>query len=290
MDKTRMPMLLTGLLLVTIHSFAEPDSYEDYMDLYYGMESNEHGYTFKDSILDNTDGLLGYNYSDTIFYNEDCFKSRLSLGLYMDAEYPNKIIQSHIEKRVDSLLCRDLGYFDESLSTMLKQKDYPCDNITELFKYWERTFEMLVKSYPNDQPTYKYEKTLEARVCVVAHKIYENSEWVTYIIESTVDYHGSCGCTSAAEYISYNNSNGSILTIQDIMEQNQDVDFAKLLWREYEKAATERDTTPNLYFSSKSLLDNADGVAYTKCGVLFYFKPYNLGGGAEGQYNLLIQL
>lgn len=262
----------------------------DFMELYYGMERDVKGYTFRDSVLDNTCGLIGYNYSDTIFQNIDNYKARLSLGIYLDKEYPNKIIQSRIEEAIDTTLCNDFGYFDDLLLKDLKNKTHPSDSIGVLFKFWDKTFNRIVASLSNEHPSSEYGVTLEARVCVLAHKIYEDSVWVTYIIESTVDYHGSCGCTSVAEYISYNKSNGSILTIQDIKGQYQDIDFAKLLWLEYEKAAAERDTTPNLYFSSKSLLDKADGVAYTNCGLLLYFKPYNIGCGAEGQYNLLIQL
>lgn len=273
-----------------ISKYELDNSRSDFLDLFYGMERCDNHYTFKDSILDNTCGLLGYNFSDTIFYNIDNIKSRLSLGLYMDTGYPNKMIQSRIEKAVDTTLCNQLGYFDDTIRMYLFNKTYPSDSIDSLFEFWEKVFNHITATLSNDRPSSEYGVTLEARVCALAHKIYEDSVWVTYIVESTVDYHGSCGCNSNAEYLSYNKKDGTILTVQDIVKRYPDADFKDLLWSEYKQLALAKNTTPNDYFCSKSLMDCADGVAYTNNGLLFYFRPYHIGGGAEGQYNLLIQL
>ena len=52
-----------------------------------------------------------------------------------------------------------------------------------------------------------------SRGCAVCHKIYEDSIWVTYIIEMSVDYHSSCGCPSSADYYTINKQSGKILTL-----------------------------------------------------------------------------
>lgn len=266
------------------------NSRSDFLDLFYGMERCDNHYTFKDSILDTTCGLLGCNFSDTIYYNGDSLKARVSLGLYMDEVYPNKIVQSRIEEAIDTTMCEMLGYFDDTLRSRLNNKNYPSDSINLSFEFWKNTFTQLTSTRSNDYPSSEYKTTLEAKVCVLSHKIYEDSIWATYIVESTADYHGSCGCNSAAEYISYNKNEGTILTVQDIAKRYPDADFAKLLWREYAQLALKRNSAPNQYFYLHSLIDYAYGTAYTIYGVLFYFKPYNIGCGAEGQYNLLIQL
>lgn len=267
------------------------NSHSDFMDLYYGMESDSDGYTFKDSILDNTSGLSKCNFSDTIYYTGDSLKARLSLGLYMDEKYPNKIVRTRVEEAVDTTLCNGLGYFDETIiRAHLKNKVYPSDSIGTIFEFWKKAFNQITASLSNDRPSSEYEVTLEARVCALSHKIYEDSVWVTYIVESTVDYHGSCGCNSHAEYISYNKNDGTILTVQDIAKRYPDADFKDLLWSEYKQLALAKNTTPNDYLCSKSLMDCADGVAYTNNGLLFYFRPYHIGGGAEGQYNIFIRL
>ncbi len=40
--------------------------------------------------------------------------------------------------------------------------------------------------------------------------------------------------------------------------------------------------------TGEALIERADGAAFVGGGILFYFHPYNIGCGAEGQYNIVI--
>ena len=42
--------------------------------------------------------------------------------------------------------------------------------------------------------------------------------------------------------------------------------------------------------TGKELIDCADGCAIVNEGVMFYYRPYSVGSGAEGEYNLVLDL
>ncbi len=60
-----------------------------------------------------------------------------------------------------------------------------------------------------------------------------------------------------------------------------------LIRREYENEAKAKGFTPS-NFTESELLDKANGIAKINEGMILYFHPYNIGCGAEGQYNLVL--
>lgn len=258
----------------------------NYLDLFYGMErGSDLNYTFRDSILDNTSGLVGRNIYDTIYNNEDNSKTRISLGIYIDERFPNSKIQSRIEEAIDTAIYNELSFWGNEFAVPLSNSiTYPYKGADDMFVEWNKRFDRLVSTMQNQRPSNEYkELASEARVAAVAHKIYEDSDWATYIVETSVDYYGSCGCPSSADYFSVNKRNGDILTLDDILKQYDSSNIGDLLISEYQKESGQCGYTPT------ELLKRVDGVAYTTFGLLFYFHPYNIGSGAEGQYNLIIK-
>ncbi len=258
----------------------------NYLDLFYGMErGSDLNYTFRDSILDNTSGLVGRNIYDTIYNNEDNSKTRISLGIYIDERFPNSKIQSRIEEAIDTAIYNELSIWGNEFAVSLSNSiTYPYKGANDMFVEWNKRFDRLVSTMQNQRPSNEYkELASEARVAAVAHKIYEDSDWVTYIVETSVDYYGSCGCPCSADYFSVNKRNGDILTLDDILKQYDSSNIGDLLIAEYQKESGQSGYTPT------ELLKRVDGVAYTTFGLLFYFHPYNIGSGAEGQYNLIIK-
>ena len=79
-----------------------------------------------------------------------------------------------------------------------------------------------------------------------------------------------------------------MLTIPDVMAQYNRSDIEPLLADAYKSEAALRDILDDRY-SGEELIDQANGVAIINEGILFYFHPYTIGGGYEGQYNLIIK-
>lgn len=258
----------------------------NFLDLFYGMErDSDLNYSFRDSILDNTSGLVGRNFYDTIYNNDDNSKARISLGIYIDERFPNSKIQSRIEEAIDTAIYSELSFWgDKFAMTFSDSITYPYKGTDDMFAEWNKHFDRLVSTMQNQRPSNEYkELASEARVAAVAHKIYEDSDWATYIVETSVDYYGSCGCPSSADYFSVNKRNGDILTLDDILKQYDSSNIGDLLIAEYQKKSGQ------CCYTSTEMLQRVNGVAYTTFGLLFYFHPYNIGSGAEGQYNLIIK-
>ena len=107
-------------------------------------------------------------------------------------------------------------------------------------------------------------------------------------MESSVDYHGSNGCPSEADYLTYEISSGDPLSIQEVLALYPVSNLMQKLRDAYVAAAKERNFEPSDSMTGEKLLQEADGAAIINEGLLIYYKPYKIGCGAEGQYNLVI--
>ena len=103
----------------------------------------------------------------------------------------------------------------------------------------------------------------------------------------SVDYHSSCGCPSSADYYTINKQSGEIFNLSKFLAQFKRSDITALIRREYENEAKAKGFTPS-NFTGSELLDKANGIAKINEGMILYFHPYNIGCGAEGQYNLVL--
>lgn len=264
------------------------DEEANFLSLAYGMERDDnHKYTFRDSILDHIPTLISRHFIDTIFQDNDTerYKAQISLSIYIDRIFPNKTVRSVVEKKLDRVICK--GLYDE-YKNGLSQKVYPSAKTSDIFKFWKCRFAEFVKEKTNHHPLSEYSEIAAFRLCVVAHKIFEDSHWATYIVQHSLDIHGSCGCGSESDYLTISKSSGDILNIQDAVKPYNKDTIEELVYSEYLNRAVEWNSIETFQPSKSYFIDEADGVAKTKHGLLFYYKPYTIGCGAEGQYNLVI--
>ncbi len=254
--------------------------------LFYGMEHNSGQYY--DLVLDSIPGLLHREYEALWCNHVDSIKFNMSIGIYMDSVYPSEPVRKYLFKKIDSAVKEGFAYdvSDDDLYLLAKGPSSQTTAIAYLDK-WGHIFQQLTSKKRYDDSCSIYPYVVGSRGCTVCHKIYEDSLCVTYILEESVDYHSSCGCPSSADYITLCKQTGKVMGVSDIVTVETKDKIANSLYLEYCKEAATKGFTPG-DITGEYLIEKANGIALVNEGILFFFHPYNIGCGAEGQYNLII--
>lgn len=276
-----------------------------WMELHMGMDGeyvptddgdSSYRYTCSLPELEDLEGITRQELEAT-WYNNDGENSstfRCTMGLYVDKEFPSQEILRQVELGLDTLLTQSFCYYEdlndlkESLSL---RKGYTPRNVQDIQQRFKQAFEQFTQLMSARQPANAYARYPEARECYVAHKIYDQGDWASYIIELSFSYNGSNGCPSWADYITVNKKTGHRLTADDIVKKYGREQVSKKLRQAFVKAKGERNADLEVYnLSGLELIDAADGCAIVNEGMMFYYRPYNVGCGAEGMFNLVLDL
>lgn len=257
-----------------------------FLDLFYGMEKDSTGKYF-DPLLDTIPGLI-HKECKSIWYSPmDSVRFEMSMGLYIDKSYPSDIVKDTVFSKLNAVIPTGFSYdIDEKQDSLLKIGVNPAQSADAFIRGWEQIFKKASSLNGYNSNFSNYPMIIGSRGCAVCHKIYEDSIWATYIVEMSMDYHGSNGCPSSADYYTVNKSTGKILSIKEFMAQRQST-IERQIRKEYVKTATSKGFNPSDY-TAEELIGKANGIAKLNKGILLYFHPYNIGCGAEGQYNLII--
>lgn len=265
------------------------DTHTNFLDLFYGMEKNSDG-EYVDSVLDTIPEITHKEFSSIWCKPLDSVRFEMTLGIYLNNEYPSDAVRETVFKKLNSIIPEGFSYdIDHRQESLLKSGVATMQSVKGFLDGWEFLFNKVSRLNGYGPKYANFPMIIGSRGCAVCHKIYEDSMWVTYIIEMSVDYHSSCGCPSSADYYTINNQSGKILTLSEFLAQCKRSDITDLIRREYENEAKSKGCTPS-DFSGSELLDKANGIAKLKGGVILYFHPYNIGGGAEGQCNLILPI
>ncbi len=259
---------------------------ETLLSLFYGMEQDSGRYY--DLELDSIPGLLHREYEALWCNHADSIKFNMSIGIYMDSVYPSEPVRKYLFKKMDYAVKKGFAddVSDDDLNLLAKGSSSQTTAIAYLDK-WGHIFQQLTSKNRYDESCSIYSDVVGSRGCTVCHKIYEDSLWVTYILEESVDYHSSCGCPSSADYITLCKQTGNVMGVSDIVTAETKDNIANSLYLEYCREKATNGFTPG-DITGEYLIEKANGIALVNEGILFFFHPYNIGCGAEGQYNLII--
>lgn len=263
------------------------------LQLEYGRSKNSEGNYF-DNNLDTINGLKHKEYSAVWknFQDFTCFN--MCIGLYIDTIFPSMTVKRIMLEKVDSVLTEGILYdmSENELISLKSQRIHIPDSLQSFLTLWEWNFDRCTKVYNSKATSINYNQILDSRGCVVCHRIYEDPRWATYILECSVNSHGSCGCGSSADYITIDKNTGHILSKADILSDSNIGQILEILPIEYRKVATAKRATPCSWWDNngEGLFNQSNGVALVNEGILIYFVPYNIGCGAEGQYNIIIPI
>lgn len=257
--------------------------------LFYGMEKNSNG-EYVDSVLDNNPKIIHKEFSSIWYIPSDSVRFEMSLGIFMDKEYPSEKVRETVFKKINSIIPNGFSYdIDNRQEALLKNGVKTTQSTQNFLDCWNDLFNKVSELNGYNDKYSNYPMIVGSRGCVVCHKIYEDNKCATYIIESSVDYHSSCGCPSAADYYTINKTSGVIFTLDEYILQSKISEKIDMIRNQYIQIAEAKGFTPANY-SGHDLINKANGFALVNEGLLIYFHPYNIGCGAEGQYNLIIPL
>jgi len=244
--------------------------------------------------LDGVDGVARQELEATWYNNDDDYPSqyRCTMGLYVDKEFPSSEIFSQVERGVDTLLVQSFYCYEEleGLKAILaKRQDYKPRDTQDMLDRAKSVFDQFTQLMRPTKSMSAYRVYPESRICIVAHKIYDRGDWASYIIEFSFSYNGSNGCPSWADYFTVNKKTGKRLTTSDLSEKYGYARVSKELRDAFVKAKQERNADPETYnLSGQELIASADGCAIVNEGVMFYYRPYSVGCGADGEFNLIL--
>ena len=212
------------------------------LDLFYGMDDVDQPST---CALDSLPGLLkldcrsNWKTADEI---EDVIESlgyEASLCVYCDSLFPTEQVLRTVAVKLDRLFQNDFVTYlkhneqfncSDQLDNLLNFGNV--NNGNDLIDYFQTWFKFIDEEKKQNSDT--IELIPDLRVCIVACRIYEDSQYVTYLFESSVDYHGSNGCPSSADYLTIEKKSGRVLhftiSLQKIMKMKLNYFCANLIF------------------------------------------------------------
>lgn len=262
------------------------------LDLFCGMEGEYYQGKYHDNELDTIKDLMCREYLSVWKNVEDTTCFNMSIGLYIDKKFPSLLAKRIMLEKIDSVLPKGMyGDLPEYESISLKSQNFHIPDSVFLFlDLWEFNFNRLTKEYNAKAPSITFNQVRDSRGCVVCRKLYEDSRWITYILESSISYHGSCGCPSSADYVTIDKVNGHILSKSDLYSDSCINKIYDQIRVKYVMAAKTKRVSPIPILDGETLMEKANGVALINEGLLIYFHPYNIGCGGEEQYNLILPI
>lgn len=265
------------------------------LELFYGMERHYDDTGQSGCVLDSLPGVLKqdvaskwvtFGVEEDIPYQYDC-----SFCVYVDSIFPSQFVADKVSHLLDSLYVRDfIGYFtggEERRTAAIPVTDGHDILYNAKIEFNSMDSCMCITAEQDTLPS-----IFPFRTSFVACRIYGNEEITTYLLESSVDYNGSCGCPSAASYFTLDNRTGDILKYRDMIGEGKDSQVYQLLFDEYCKEFRKREGEGTEPVLDVEAIKNStkENCAIVKEGILFYYQPYEIGCGAEGQYNLIIRI
>ncbi len=265
------------------------------LGLFYGMEEEDDA----TCPIEDLPGLLklecqaSWKTGEYIEDVTDAFKYDVILRVYVDSIYPTEQVMRTVAVKMDRMFQRDF------VDYIRNNEDAPCsdymDNVLncgnirsgeELRDYFRGWFEEFDRNKNAEQDS--IDSIWPLRYSLVACRLFENAKVATYLFESSVDYHGSSGCPSSADYLTIEKKTGKVLGYDDLFCPGSETDIDNLLRQAYIDEQNRRDE--NFYGAVDDLMKPGfkNNCALVKEGVLFYYHPYAIGCGADGQYNLII--
>lgn len=268
----------------------EPRQNSTLLDLFYGMERDSTGTYLDDVRLDTISGLIHKEFRSIWCHHADSIKFEMSMGLYIDESYPTVVVRNVLFEKLNAVIPDGFSYdIDETQDSLLKRGVRTVQSARAFIRDWGHLFNRVSALNGYNSSFSHYPMIVGSRGCAVCHKIYEDSIWATYIIEMSVDYHSSCGCPSSADYYTINKITGKIFNLSDILSQHKFSAIERLILNEFD-IETNANGRPTCGLTGRELVNRANGIAKLNEGILFYYHPYNIGCGAEGQYNLIIPI
>ncbi len=158
----------------------------------------------------------------------------MSMGIYLDEEFPNEIVRETVLTMVDTIIpATFIGDIVPAQFSAINDRVINKQSTEKFLDSWERLFDELTRINGYGPQYEHYGEVPGSRGCTVCHKLYEDDEWATYIFELSFNCHITCGCPSKADYYTINKQTGKVLTLSDILSKYDQSEIGALLLNSY---------------------------------------------------------
>lgn len=212
-----------------------------------------------------------------------CKVDSCNTGYYvMGLKCPNKLLIKKCCSDIIWKVMKDYGYKNikklpvcNDIVSVKKITDYYLDNWKAHYDYYLNHKLVCEHLGKFNSPTEQYG--------LFVFDVWKHKGLYTMCVYEWYDM-ASCGNTGETSYYTVNSYSGKVLGMKDIVRNKDKAKLETLLKR---KLAWKMYQRTRHYPQNISFIDNIDGLALIKEGLLVYFHPYNIGCGAEGQYNVV---
>lgn len=128
------------------------------------------------------------------------------------------------------------------------------------------------ENVPCHQDPYEHGIPLEQNGIIITD-VWQRGDVCTFFESRWFDFH-SCGDNTKKTYYSVDKKSGKVLNQEDLVEVSDTVALRKLIYKHLDHET----------LLSCEELPTIDGCALIREGLVFFYYPYELGCGADGQY------
>lgn len=233
-------------------------------------------------VNDTMDNVVRKSYSAGGLEDDEYIYPHIYFWICLEMNFGNSQVFKSMEQIIDTTVIKLCSYWEPKKRLHTIRKNNMPHDVNGIFRFVERIAQYITN---DKQVMNRIRDEHSACVHVVCRKVYETSDIVTYGLYSYVDYHGPCGNNSRIRYYTVDKRSDHVLSVNELLEKYSKEQLNRKLLEEYKSVAYYvRENADSVDYVSV-----ADGCAILKDGTLFYYLPYNLGCGAEGQYNLVVQ-
>lgn len=260
--------------------------------------NNEDGETDETDSLAVSDPSLKYSIvkdgsSFEIFCNSDtCLRMMVGLDLSTPDEVPCKqFIADWVCEKMNEYLYEFDDYLEMGLKGKVKKMNLNDEtSAIEIQSHYGKAFLAMVRPFFENlecseeygyMPTYNFGLNAEIK--------YEDDDYCTFKLYEDWNFGGSNGCTFQYSYVTIFKESGEVLTLDNFVSSYEKDDIIAHAWEklaeakaEYGAELTDEEISNDINLTKQCALNGNS--------LIFYFYPYTVGCGAEGEYEVEVDL
>lgn len=236
---------------------------------------------FMDDLSDRSDNTK-IKFESTWHSPETKENYDVDISLSLPKSFPSETIENSILKDLKVTMKEffDLIQPVQNSNHLYSSNDINTTNSSAFIRDWQQAFKKLNNVFSTKSAATEY---VSARAILSFNKIYEDSDFITYVISSGNYIFCDADCDNDTSYITFNKHTGKRLKLSDLQISVSTNKLNLLLLKAYKAEVKARDG----YDMIESLqAKNANSVAIVQDGLLFDFGY--LGDTVEGAYSLLL--
>ena len=214
-----------------------------------------------------------------------CRKDSCNTGYYIvGIRCPeNKFIRRWVNNKLWEKM-KNEGFEKKAPSEIVDELSIPISKATEFYlNQWQRHYDNYLNGFLKCEGSGRFAFPTEQYGLIITD-IWKHKKYCTLCVHEWYDMLSN-GCPYSTSFHTIDGTKGKELTLYNILSKTDYTKIERLLESKLLWMKEQRDALP---LQEINYLENCSGVALIEEGLLFYYCPYTIGAGYEGQYNVVI--